>query len=71
MRVLFLQGFVSPDMDYKASDAVGWGITSAEAIIEGLSARGVDVVPVKPERRTPDLETRRRPRSWPGWSGSD
>ncbi len=49
MRVLFLQGFVSPDMDYKASDAVGWGITSAEAIIEGLSARGVDVVPVKPE----------------------
>lgn len=51
MRVLFLQGFVSPDMDYKASDAVGWGITSAEAIIEGLSARGVDVVPVKPERR--------------------
>ncbi len=54
MRVLFLQGFVSPDMDYKASDAVGWGITAAEAIIEGLSARGVDVVPVKPERRTPD-----------------
>ena len=35
MRVLFLQGF-SPDVDYRASDAVVWGITSAEAIIEGL-----------------------------------
>ncbi len=31
MRVLFLQGFVSPDMDYEASDAIGYGITSAEA----------------------------------------
>ena len=41
MRVLFFQGFVSPDLDYKASDAVGYGITSAEAIIEGLSALGV------------------------------
>ncbi len=51
MRILFLQGFVSPEMDYKASDAVGWGITAAEAIIEGLSARGVDVVPVSPQRR--------------------
>ena len=59
MRILFLQGFVSPDMDYKASDAVGWGITAAEAIIEGLSARGVDVVPVSPQRRTPDLERRK------------
>ncbi len=51
MRILFLQGFVSPEMDYKASDAVGSGITAAEAIKEGLSARDVDVVPVSPQRR--------------------
>ncbi len=44
MRILFFQGFVSPEMDCKASDAVGYGITAAEAIIEGLSARDVSVV---------------------------
>lgn len=35
MRVLFLQGFVSPDMEHEASDAIGYGITSAEAIVAG------------------------------------
>jgi hypothetical protein len=39
MRVLFLQGFVSPDMDYKASDAVGWGITAAEVACPGCRMR--------------------------------
>jgi glycosyltransferase involved in cell wall biosynthesis len=63
MRVLFFQGFVSPEMDYKASDAVGYGITAAEAIIEGLSARGVDVVPVKPPS-PPSLDQERRRLSW-------
>ncbi len=51
MRVLFFQGFTSPQMDYKASDAIGYGITAAEAIIAGLSTRGVDVVSVKPPPR--------------------
>ncbi len=63
MRVLFFQGFVSPDMDYEASDAIGYGITSAEAIIEGLSARGVDVVPVTPPS-PPSLDRERRRLSW-------
>lgn len=63
MRVLFFQGFVSPEMDYEASDAIGYGITSAEAIIEGLSARGVDVVPVKPPS-PPSLDQERRRLSW-------
>ena len=63
MRVLFFQGFVSPDRDYKASDAVGYGITSAEAIVEGLSARGVEVVPVKPPS-PPSLDPERRRLAW-------
>ena len=60
MRVLFLQGFTSPDMDYEASDAVGYGITSAEAIIAGLSASGVDVVPVRPRPRESSDPERQR-----------
>ena len=63
MRVLFFQGFVSPDRDYKASDAVGYGITTAEAIMEGLSARGVDVVPVTPPP-PPSLDQERRRLAW-------
>ncbi len=63
MRVLFFQGFVSPDRDYKASDAVGYGITAAEAVMEGLSARGVDVVPVKPPS-PPSLDQERRRLAW-------
>ena len=60
MRVIFLQGFVSPQRDYKASDAVGYGITAAEALSEALSACGVDVVAVKPRRRpSPDMERQR------------
>ena len=63
MRVLFFQGFVSPDLDYKASDAVGYGITSAEAIIEGLSALGVEVLPVRPPAQ-PSLDGERRRLAW-------
>ena len=37
MRILFFQGFVSPDMEHEASDAIGYGITSAEAIVAGLA----------------------------------
>ena len=37
MRILFFQGFVSPDMEHEASDAIGYGITAAEAIVAGLS----------------------------------
>ncbi len=29
MRVLFFQGFVFPDTDYRDSDAVGYGIAAA------------------------------------------
>ncbi|MFQ5880816.1 MAG: glycosyltransferase family 4 protein [Dehalococcoidia bacterium] len=60
MRVIFLPGFVSPQRDYKASDAVGYGITAAEALSEALSEGGVDVVAVKPRRRpSPDMERQR------------
>lgn len=63
MRVLFFQGFVSPDLDYKASDAVGYGITSAEAIIEALSALGVEVLAVRPPAQ-PSLDGERRRLAW-------
>ncbi len=63
MRILFFQGFVSPDMEHEASDAIGYGITSAEAIVAGLSARGVDVVPVQPPS-PPSLDQERRRLSW-------
>lgn len=60
MRLIFLPGFVSPQRDYKASDAVGYGITAAEALSEALSERGLDVVAVKPRRRpSPDMERQR------------
>jgi len=63
MRILFLQGFVSPDMEHEASDAIGYGITAAEAIIAGLSARGVDVVSVKPPPRE-SFDPERQRLSW-------
>ena len=63
MRVLFFQGFVSPDMEHEASDAIGYGITSAEAIVAGLAARGVEVVPVQPPRRE-SFDPERRRLAW-------
>ncbi len=36
MRVLFVQEFVSPHRDYKASDAVGYGITAPEEVASRL-----------------------------------
>jgi len=60
MRVLFFPGFVSPRQDYKASDAVGYGITAAEAIREALPRFGVELFSVRPRRRRwPDLERQR------------
>ncbi len=60
MRVLFFQGFVSPERDYKASDAVGYGITSADAVVEALAAQGIEVVAVKPPpSSSPNQEKRR------------
>lgn len=60
MRVLFFQGFVSPERDYKASDAVGYGITSADAVVEALTAQGVEVLAVKPPPSpSPNQEKRR------------
>ena len=60
MHLLFLPGFVSPHRDYKASDAVGYGITAAEALLEALSRQGVDIVTVRPRRQAwPDLERQR------------
>jgi len=48
LRVIFFGGFVSPAADYKASDAVGYGITSAGALVELLPRYGVEVTPVRP-----------------------
>lgn len=60
MRVLFFPGFVSPRQDYKASDAVGYGITAAAALRQALPRLGVDIFTVKPRRRPwPDLERQR------------
>ena len=60
MRVLFFQGFVSLQRDYKASDAVGYGITSAEAVMEALTGQGMEVLAVNPPpSSSPDQETRR------------
>lgn len=60
MRVLFFQGFVSPERDYKASDAVGYGITSADAVVEGLTAQGMEVLAMKPPPSPfPNQEKRR------------
>jgi glycosyltransferase involved in cell wall biosynthesis len=48
LRILFFGGFISPSADYKASDAVGYGITTAGAIVDGLPRLGIDVTPVRP-----------------------
>ena len=49
LRVLFFQGFTSRAQDYKASDAVGYGITSAAAIAHTLPQYGVDVHVIDPD----------------------
>ena len=61
MRAIFFQGFTSRDRDYKASDAVGYGITSAEALMEALPHHGVEVSPVVPpiDEGLADIERRR------------
>lgn len=60
MRVLFFRGFVSPERDYKASDAVGYGITSADAVVEALTAQGIEVLAVEPPPSpSPNQEKRR------------
>ena len=61
LRVLFFGGFVSPSADYKASDAIGYGITTAGALVDGLPRLGIDVTPVRPRlpARLRDLERRR------------
>ncbi len=50
-------------MEHEASDAIGYGITSAEAIVAGLSARGIDVVRVQPPS-PPSFDQERRRLSW-------
>ncbi len=49
LRVLFFRGFTSQAQDYKASDAVGYGITAAAAISDMLPQFGVDVHVIDPD----------------------
>ena len=60
MRVLFFPGFTSRRRDYKASDAVGYGITAVDALLQALPSFGIQVFPARPRRRPwPDLERQR------------
>jgi glycosyltransferase involved in cell wall biosynthesis len=61
LRLLFFPGFVSRNHDYKASDAIGYGITVVDAIVAELPRHGVQVRCVEPEIPTelPDIERRR------------
>ncbi len=49
IRVLYFRGFQSHTKDYKASDAVGYGITASDAIVDMLPQYGVDVHVVEPK----------------------
>ena len=49
LRALYFRGFQSHTKDYKASDAVGYGITAANAIADMLPQYGVDVHIVQPK----------------------
>lgn len=49
IRVLFFRGFTAQAQDYKASDAVGYGITAATAISDVLPQYGVDVHVIDPD----------------------
>ena len=49
IRLLFIPGFVSRNQDYKASDAVGYGITVADAIVAELPEHGVEVRRLDPQ----------------------
>ncbi len=64
MRILFVPGFTSPSRDYKASDAIGYGITSAAAIRDGLQALGMHVDVLEPERTFGESDMERRRTSW-------
>lgn len=64
MRVIFFGGFVSPSTDYKASDAVGYGITSAQAFVDVLPRLGFEVVPVRPRLRKGQLDSERLRLAW-------
>jgi glycosyltransferase involved in cell wall biosynthesis len=61
LRLLFFRGFVSRDQEYKSSDAVGYGITVADAIVAELPRHGVEVRCVAPEvpQGLSDIERRR------------
>ncbi|HDN64929.1 MAG TPA: hypothetical protein ENF23_01315 [Methanosarcinales archaeon] len=61
LRILFMPGFTSRNRDYKASDAVGYGITAAEAIVAELPRHGVEVHCIEPDvfRDYQDIERRR------------
>jgi glycosyltransferase involved in cell wall biosynthesis len=62
--LLFLPGFVSPGGDYKASDAVGYGITSVDAILAELPRHGVRVRCLRPEVTTGRKDVEGRRLSW-------
>ena len=64
LRLLFLPGFVSRDREYKASDAVGYGITVAEAIAAELPRHGIEVRRVEPELPQAPSEIERRRLAW-------
>ena len=61
LRVLFLRGFTAQAQDYKASDAIGYGITAANAIAETLPQFGIEAHVVDPEltETFPDMERTR------------
>lgn len=61
LRMLFFPGFVSPNQDYKASDAIGYGITAVDAILAELPRHGVQVQCVEPDvpHGLEDIERRR------------
>jgi hypothetical protein len=48
-RILFLPGFTSRSGDDKASDAVGYGITVADAIVAELPKYGISVESIVPD----------------------
>lgn len=61
LRLLFFRGFVSPSQDYKASDAIGYGITAVDAILAELPRHGIQVQCVEPDvpPGLEDIERRR------------
>lgn len=64
LRLLFFPGFVSQSQDYKASDAVGYGITAVDAIVAELPRHGVQVRRVQPEMPPELVGIERRRLAW-------